>query len=326
MLNLDRILTPVNFNVRVPCPGMMLRRTETGTAVVWLHYSADPTMDAERVKDLRRLYTSEAAWQQEMEINYDAQSGQRVYPDFDPKIHVIAHSKIPKMLTRYMAIDPHPRTPHAMLWIGIDRWSDWYVYRELWPSRAYGKPVTIKDSDEENRFTIRDYCETIAWLEGNKIEWRNEHTDDSYGIYQKQGKGEKVVERFMDQAGKAFRASGEESVEESLAARYNRFGIICSDPYKSHKAGEDAIHDLLKPRLDDRHGVWPRLHISDRCPELALELNRYRYKLTKRMSDEKELKQEGVESRCHEIDLLRYLATSPNVIYLRARECEEYMQ
>jgi hypothetical protein len=124
----------------------------------------------------------------------------------------------------------------------------------------------------------------------------------------------------MDQAGKAFRASGEESTAESYAARYNRFGIECSDPFKGHKSGEDAIRDLLQPRRHDSYGLWPRLHISDKCPEIALEFKKHRYRATKRMNDERELHQDGVDSRSHMLDLLRYLATSQNVLYIRSLE------
>jgi hypothetical protein len=131
--------------------------------------------------------------------------------------------------------------------------------------------------------------------------------------------------RFMDQAGKAFRATGEEAtVHESYADRYRRFGIECYDPDKRHKAGEDAVRQLLKPRNHDTLGTWPRLHISKKCPELILEFSKYRYKSTKRMNDERELKQEGVQSRCHMLDLLRYLATSPQVYHTRTSESEEY--
>ena len=56
--------------------------------------------------------------------------------------------------------------------------------------------------------------------------------------------------------------------------------------------------------------MWPKFHISDRCPELILELQRYRYKSMRRFSPDKELSQDGVEARCHQIDLQRYLATA----------------
>lgn len=304
---------------RSPCPGLSMRRTKAGIPVVRLHYSALPYATPEWIEDQRRRYTSQAYWDLEMEIKYEALSGQRVYPEFDPAVHVVADVEIPKRGCRYMSIDPHPRTPHACLWVLIDRFSDWWVYRELWPSVVYGIPRNIRDNEEDRSFTIREYAETIAVLEGNKLDWRNPETDDEYAVYLRRPGGERIIERFMDQAGKGFFASGEHQLEETYARRYDRFGIQCLDPYKSRRSGEDAIRSLLKPRRHDVRGWWPRLHIAASCEELILELQKYRYKVTRRPNDEKELKQEGVEARCHMLDNLRYLATA-NIAYIPSLE------
>lgn len=305
-------------NVAKPCPGLLMRRTKQGWAVARLHYSADETMSGERLEKERARYTSPAWWNKEMEIDYDALSGQRVYPEFDPAIHVIRPERIPRRGCRYFAIDPHPRTPHAMLWVLIDAWNDWYVYREFWPSKAYGEPVTITDYDVENSYKVKDYAETIALLEGNKIEFRKEHTDRESGKYVRQPNGEHIIRRYMDQAGKAFTASGEDDSHESYAARYIRYGIRCDDPYKIHRAGMDAVRNLLSIRKHEIYGEWPRLHVSSECRELILEFQKYRYKSTK-FHPERELKQEGVEARCHLLDDLRYLAVA-NLNYSRTQE------
>lgn len=53
-----------------------------------------------------------------------------VYKDFNPKIHVIKPFDT-KDLSLYEAIDPHPRTPHAVLWLGVDEKGTKYVVNEL---------------------------------------------------------------------------------------------------------------------------------------------------------------------------------------------------
>jgi hypothetical protein len=300
--------------VHTPCPGVMMRRTQDGVAVVRLHYSANPTCTPEWVAAERKKYTTDAWWNLEMEIEYEALSGQRVYPEFDPAVHVVPDAAVPKKGARYMSIDPHPRTPHAALWILIDAYSDWYIYRELWPSMAYAQPHDLRDDTEDYSYTIREYAETMAVLEGNSLDWRNAETDNEYAVYVKAAGGERIVVRLMDQASKGFRASGENQHELSYAERYGLYGIQCSDPYKSHRSGEDAIHSLLKLRKHETRGLWPRLHVAASCRETILELMRHRFKVTKRVSPERELKQEGVEARCHMIDNLRYLATS-NIHY-----------
>lgn len=299
--------------VRLGCKGLLMRRTQEGFAVIRLHYSADPDKDAEWVSREKPKF-NDAWWQQEMEISPHARSGQLIYPEFDPSIHVIPDSHIPERMCRWMAIDPHPRTPHAFLWIGIDRWSDWYVYRELWPSKVYAKPVNLHDDDEENAYIIREYAETVAYMEGCFIEWSHAETERERGkIIPRNEVGrrtERIIARYMDQAGKGFKATGEGQETEFYSNRYQRFGITCLDPNKSHESGEDAIRMLLKPRKHEVFGDWPRLHVAASCPEIQLEFRRHRYKTTRRFTEEKELRQEPIQARSHMLDLLRYLATA----------------
>lgn len=292
-----------------PVCGLRMRRTESGAPVVYLHYSADPAMDEPKLgKELSR-YTSEANWKKEMEIDYEALSGALVYPEYDESIHVVPDSLVPRRLCRYMAIDPHPRTPHAFLWIGIDAWQDWWIYRELWPSIVCGQSRQIRDDEVDNSYTVKEYAETLAHLEGNKLKFSRVGEDFEYATYLELQGGERIVYRFMDQAGKAFRASGESQKKETYTARYKRYGIACRDPKKSHEVGEDAVRELLKPRMSDG-SAWPRIHIAESCSELRLEMKGYRYMMTKTITEEKDLKQAAVQARCHLIDNLRYIATS----------------
>lgn len=287
-----------------------MKRTKDGKAVLRLHYSADPSLTPEIIARMRSRYSSDAMWRKEMEIEYGALGGALIYPEFNYDQHVIRDCDVPREGTRYMSLDPHPRTPHACLWLLIDNWSDWYIYRELWPSVCYGEGRKLTDQDTENSYPIKYYAEAIAALEGNTLEWRNAETDKEYAIYRESSGGEKIVFRLMDQAGKGFQASGEGQQLETYATRYARFGLHFRDPKKCHATGEDAVRSLLKPRQHDTRGMWPKLHIAESCVELILELQQHRYKVTKSMSDERDLKQQQSESRCHMIDNLRYLANS----------------
>jgi hypothetical protein len=159
---------------------------------------------------------------------------------------VIDDAAIPKPLTRYMAIDPHPRTPYAHLWVGIDRFRDVYVYRDYWPSKVYGLNKKLKDSDEDPQYTTKEYVEVIARLEGNDLEWHKDSGDEEYGVYVRKPHGEEVVYRYMDQAGKAFKVSGEGTPLATISTQFNKYGMPCMDPYKIHKAGEDAIRLLVQ--------------------------------------------------------------------------------
>lgn len=292
-----------------PVHGLSALRTINGALFIDLDIEADPAWrDAVKLEELRRGFTSEAHYQREIKRKAYALSGATVYPEFDPAIHVVSHDQIPRRGCCYMSLDPHPRTPHAALWVMIDAYSDWWIYRELWPSKIYGRKGRLRDEDMDNVYSIREYVQTIAeLLEGNEIEWRKAETDKEYGIYRRT-KGERIINRFMDQAGKGFIAS--EVQNETYSARYSKFGLDFSDPKKDHESGEDAVRQLLKPRMHDTKGAWPRLHISDQCPELILELRNHRYRQMKRINEERDLHQSASEFRTHQVDNLRYLATS----------------
>ena len=315
----------------VPMPGLSFRRTKTDIAVVRCHYTADPdTATPEWKAKQQGRYSSRNWWDLEMEIRYEAMSGQLIYPEFQSEVHVIPDEDIPKRGCRFMGIDPHPRTPHAFAWVLIDKFEDWYLYRETWPSVVCGQAHNLTDDVDDMHYSIIEYCEMIAEREGNFLEFRNVETDDEYAIYRRNPEGrcprcersssvdnpncyrhggpEHIIERFMDTAGKGFVASGEHQREETYSDRYYRYGIVCNDPIKSHKTGEDAVHQLLMPRRHDLKGVWPRLHIAASCVETELEFKRLRYQKTTRYDEDKELKQEGVESRRHLLDILRYMA------------------
>jgi hypothetical protein len=305
-----------------PMQGIQFSRTKAGVGVIHLHYSAREDMRTDaQVEKLRWRFSNLHFWVKEFEMQARALAGALVYPDFDEAIHVVDDSMVPRVGTRYCAVDPHPRNPHFFLWVLIDRFSDWWVYRELWPSITYGKETKLHDTDDENSYTIKEYCETVAYLEGNKLEFHNAETDHEYAVYQRQKGGENIVTRFMDQAAKGFSTASSDGQRggESYWDRYDKYGLMCLDPYKRHSAGEDAIRDLLKLRKHDVRGMWPRLHIARSCTELILEMKRHKYQRTVRSSDERELKQRPAEARSHGIDCLRYLATS-EISYIRSLE------
>lgn len=55
-----------------------------------------------------------------------------VYKDWDRKVHVIEPFEIPKHWTRYSAIDPHTRTPTAVLYWVVSPQEEHFIYDELY--------------------------------------------------------------------------------------------------------------------------------------------------------------------------------------------------
>jgi hypothetical protein len=61
--------------------GMVQRRTRQGTAVMRIHYSADPERGPEWVAQERKKYSSQGAWDREQEIIHEAGGGERVFAE-----------------------------------------------------------------------------------------------------------------------------------------------------------------------------------------------------------------------------------------------------
>lgn len=298
--------------------GMPIYRAKDGKhsfTFMFPRFDINPLYTPKRAAQKRMDIGSEGLWQREMMGNPRAMQGSLVFPEFNRAVHVIPANQVPREMTCYCAIDPHPRTPHGVLWLGVDRFGDFYVYRELWPSIAYGILRKVRDDEAENQYPIWQYADTIARLEGNEIEWRytkgtvlGEKKNRDSGRYRKRPMGEEIVARYMDQAGKAFRASGEGERVETYNERYRKFGIYCIDPYKRHEAGFDAIRDALKLRPYN-NGFKPRLMIAGDCPELLVEFENFRFMQSSDKLD-KDQNQKTIEFRTHLIDCLRYILTT----------------
>ena len=74
-----------------------------------------------------------------------------VFKEFDPEIHIWHNPKAAKHWTTYFAIDPHPRTPTACLWLSVDEQDQLYVVDELWlPEMTAGEIANAIKSQEVN--------------------------------------------------------------------------------------------------------------------------------------------------------------------------------
>jgi predicted phage terminase large subunit-like protein len=89
-----------------------------------------------------------------------------LYPEYRESLHVI-DIQPPAPMTRYMAILPTEAGSHAILWVGVDKWSDVYVYREL---------------SIEGDYTLAEYAEAIAAMEGAIFDIRHAGTTSEGAI------------------------------------------------------------------------------------------------------------------------------------------------
>lgn len=296
---------------------------DSNIRVLQLHYTADEEKRDPKWAALRKpksmltaeeraygddpkisRYIDRATWEMEQEIIFSARDGQRLF-NLDDAATLEKSFPIPKTWTRYFGLDPHPRVPHAMLWIAVDPNGEAYCYRELWPSKAYGKKGNSPEDD--NSFKIPFYVETIKWLESKE----NPEND---------GADEEIHRRVIDYEARAFGVgTADDPTMSHYQKRYEDAGrqvglyLHFRDSKKDRTAGIELVNDWLRPRpildADGKEVLKSRLHIfKDRCPELIHELKTNTWAVTTaHEAATQDPKAKELNKRNHLSDLVRYL-------------------
>lgn len=108
---------PDPMDHRQLCEGLSRRRLQRNKfTVLRLHYTADPTKRTEAWMASAKSGMTEAAWQQEMELNYDAKAGQPALPLFSIYRHqiVVNPFDIPRVWPRWLSCDFGTRSPSSI--------------------------------------------------------------------------------------------------------------------------------------------------------------------------------------------------------------------
>jgi hypothetical protein len=267
--------------------GISTRTTSIGFHVLRLHYSSDPDKDpateaGRRWYEQARTGMSDARWRKEYEIDYGALSGQLVFPGFDPGIHVVEEFKIdPHQWTIYMACDPHPRTPHAFVWLCVNREGEMVVKFSWWP-QDYVRPdfhATVKEH----------YAESVKLVE-----------DQLFG-------GSRGIRRVMDSAGKGMNASEERSYFDA----YREAGLHFWEAKKNRDlSGFDLITEALRPTsftVGNEKKMKPRLTIQEGNDELVWQIKHLRFSEWRGNVTDKDPPEKAQEKRRHLVDCLVYI-------------------
>lgn len=306
--------------IEFPHPGVKTWTTEMGITIFRLHYSADPDKTAEWA-DKQRQGMTPAAYLQEFEIDFSAKQGTLLY-QFTEEATLEPSFPIPAEWTRYCSLDPHPRVPHAFLWGSVDPWGDLWIYRELWPSKCClryegGKIAGERGNtpEDDNRYTYREYIETVKWLESNRN--RNKCAD---GRVESElvGEAERIYKRVIDYAARSFQDAASDdkrTIQEKYEGISQEIGypFYFDDAVKDVDTGIETVNEWLKPRevegKDGKFVMKSKLHIfADKCPELVFQLKSNRYEsLTPLLADKKDPEGKPVKKRNHLTDCLRYI-------------------
>jgi hypothetical protein len=295
--------------------GLTLRRIppghpSAGIPVVRLHYSADPDMTPERLAVLSARYTSEARRRRELEIEYEALEGELLYPQFHASRNVCPPANLsdPNYWTLWMALDPHPRTAHAMAYEAFNKYGDCIVCGEFWPE--FGTKYGPTDGA---RYLTRDYAEAIQLFESDS---KNKPVPFEWA------RGRKLSvagRRFMDTFGKA--TYSDEGQGEDYFDSYLRLGneLKINLNFRPALKGSDNLgkaYDSIARKLMPSQGDGPpRMRVFETCIETIDEFENVRFPEGEAESarDEK-----PISYQKHALDCLAYIETArPGFIELR---------
>lgn len=259
-------------------------------------------------------------YRQEIEIDFEATQGARVFY-YDHSATMVTSKQmaadglwpIPHHWTRWQALDPHPRVPHAFLWCAVDPYGDRWYYREFWPSKIYGKPGNPPEDD--NLVLIKQYAQIIHYLESDQNP-------------ENKNQKESIFRRVIDYSARAFGVAthdnehpvkqDEDNYQETYEKCSREIGkesgwrMKFVDCKKDHESGIGLVNEGLRPREVEINGKWvkqSKIHVViDKCPELEYQLRTNRYpKLTALQADRMDPIGDPIQKRRHQTDNLRYI-------------------
>ena len=190
-----------------------------------------------------------------------------IYKEFVAETHVVEPPEIKDHWTKYMAIDPHERTPTAVLWVAVDEKDTHYVYDELW----------LRDMD------IKQISQAILAQEGvqpAQIRLIDPHADKDNVV----AGGFNVRKELMKYGVFTQRANsdpmlGKARIRQALTTRYS---------------------PILKRNI-------PKMYVSSYCSQTIYEFQHYIWDEYRRNAEDYDKKEVAKKKNDHFMDCLRYI-------------------
>ena len=88
-----------------------------------------------------------------------------VYKGYDRRKHVIPPREIPICWPVYYAIDPHPQTPHAVLFLAVSPTGQHIYFDEIFQHCSIAELAARIKEKLEGRFVVRGICDPLGFIE-----------------------------------------------------------------------------------------------------------------------------------------------------------------
>ena len=269
--------------------------------VAMLHYSANPNKDPER--DGKQWYENERVgmpkvkWNKEYEIDFSTKSGKLVFgPElsaFDKNIHFINSFELPEPYDYLLSLDFGQRNPTGAL-VGA-----WTPENRLYIIDEYYKAALPSVTSREMFKQFEPY---LGDMEGKSLREKKNAVLNTFQI--------RIIDPTTRSKNRSKIKDGEE-IAYSVIEDFEDHGWEFEPGNNDVDTGITRIREYLE--LDSNKQC--HLYIfKDKCPNLCIEFENYRYKeLTELQQKTKNSSEEVIKKDDHLVDALRYMVmTRPN--------------
>ena len=204
-------------------------------AKVDIKVTENPTYDAKEYERAKRDLP-ENVFAEQYDGCFVAWSG-LIYRRFSRSMHVIPPIPIKSNWPVYAAIDPHPSTPVAIMWLTVDEYGTWYICHEM-----FHPELTIPEITDR-LLKIEKKCPVTRYLIDPNA---------------------KLIDKLRGQT-------------ISVQMQFRRLGIPCIEANNKFDGAWYKITDMLtpKPVFGDETLLKPRLFVFNTCTKTIEEFENY---------------------------------------------------
>jgi len=158
-----------------------------------------------------------------------------IYKEFDTMLHVVPYFKIPDDWTIVLGLDPHDRTPHAVIFCAINRDQDVFIFDEI------HEHCLIEDLAKKMKEKLK-FLKTVGPI-----------TMPAYSVIDTSAKTQNMI------TGRSYK--------EELGLMY---GFFCIDAHKDVLAGISKVREFL-----NYQNKKPNLYVMEHCRATIRQFRHY---------------------------------------------------
>ncbi len=216
-----------------------------------------------------------------------------VYKEFDWDRHVLSQVPVgwrgyndpPLHYTIYIAIDPHPQTPHCVLFLAVAPTGEWFIYDEIYVHctvEQLAEKIKLRlmtrnsNGHYVSRFNVRTICDPYAFnsfpvmgSHGHHITMADEFADAGVFI----SKATKALEQGILAVKRVLLQTNQLFISPHLEETLHEFGHYCWDTKENKPKDErdHAMENLYRLVLEEPMWIDQNQNKGFAMPDLIID-------------------------------------------------------